>query len=222
MNRPKGAARGYQAPQSTKGSAVYTVGMKLLAAILVATLSAPVWAAEPVVEMDPEQAFTNSIMKGQNDIFVQLRRKYPHSDFSASGQRRSVGLRRDMMRAQTRLVGHAAGSALRAAYRNNGLKDTADRFLDDPRSAGAAEWGAAALVGTSIAIVSGLHAEAKIASAKLRLHLASGIKFQNEDRSTELGGAELAMGPISIEAAVGRRDGRLETSRVALNYSVRY
>lgn len=221
MNRPNGADRGDQLPQPTEGSRTYTVTMKLLAALLIATISAPAWAAEPV-EIDPELAFTQDMIKGQRDIFARLSRLYPHSDFSASGQRRGSALRRDMMRAQTRLLGHAAGSALRAAYRNNGLKDTADRFLADPRSAGAAEWGAAALVGTSIAVVSGLHAEAKIASAKLRLHLASGIKIQNEDRSTELGGAELAMGPISIEAAIGRRDGRLETSRVALNYSLRY
>lgn len=183
--------------------------LALLAFLPISALAAPS-APEP----DATEAFSRALVKGQEDMLSGLAR--------AQSQRSLRQAARDALRGEVKLLGRAAEQALQAAYRDNGIKEAAEAFMEAPLSAGPAEWGAAALVGGSVALVGGIRAQAALPNGRLRLRLASGLRMRDRSGSRELGDAELSIGPMTIAAAVGRRAGRLEASRIALNYSLRY
>lgn len=167
---------------------------------------------------DNAQEISSELIKSQGDVFVQLSR--------GPGQRSLDRTGREALKSEVRLLGRVGGETLRAAYHDNGLRDATDVFLSDPLTASAAEWGAAALVGGSIAMLSGFRTETKLSFAKLRLSVASALNMHRASGAREIGSAEFSIGRMTLAAALSRGAGRFAASRLGsrfgFDYKLRY
>lgn len=123
---------------------------------------------------------------------------------------------------ETRLLRRVGEEVMRNSYQNSGLRAKADDFLNDPGASGSAEWGAAALVGGTIALFSGIRAETKIAAAKLRLMTIPMLNMRRHYGSREFGRAEVSVGRMTVIAALRRHAGRFAASSLGLDYKLRY